>query len=54
MMTQNNKIFLEQYPKKNSFFISIEGNIGAGKSTFLKKITDDLMCPLLLEQCHEW
>lgn len=54
MMTQNNKIFLEEYPKKNSFFISIEGNIGAGKSTFLKKITDDLMCPLLLEPCHEW
>lgn len=54
MMTKNNKISVPQNLNSNSFFLSIEGNIGAGKSTFLKKITEDLMCPLLLEPCSEW
>lgn len=38
----------------SSFFISIEGNIGSGKSTFLKKISDLFTIPLLFEPCDLW
>lgn len=54
MIVQNNKNLSHKNKKKNKFFISIEGNIGAGKSTFLKKITNELQCPLLSEPCDEW
>lgn len=39
---------------RQKFFLSVEGNIGAGKSTFLHKIRDSLACSLLWEPCHEW
>lgn len=54
MTISNNKNLPNQYTNLNSFFISIEGNIGAGKSTFLKKITTEFNCPLLLEPCDQW
>jgi deoxyadenosine/deoxycytidine kinase len=40
--------------KKNPLFISIEGNIGSGKSTFLKKIFTDIKCPILPEPTDKW
>lgn len=56
MINKKNKETINQFCIKNNtpFFITIEGNIGAGKSTFLKKITEELQCQLLLEPCHEW
>ncbi len=54
MISKNNMDFVYNNNQESSFFISVEGNIGAGKSTFLKKITNDLMCQLLLEPCNEW
>jgi deoxyadenosine/deoxycytidine kinase len=39
---------------QEKFFLSVEGNIGAGKSTFLNKVRDSLDCSLLWEPCHEW
>lgn len=53
MYRQNEKDFFPM-KKNHRFFLSVEGNIGAGKSTFLYKIAQSLGCPLLLEPCHEW
>lgn len=39
---------------QEKFFLTVEGNIGAGKSTFLNKIRDSLGCSLLWEPCQEW
>lgn len=39
---------------KEKKFITIEGNIGAGKSTFLKKLQEDLDAKILFEPCQEW
>lgn len=38
----------------NIFFLTVEGNIGAGKSTFLKKLKKDLSCNVLFEPCDKW
>jgi deoxyadenosine/deoxycytidine kinase len=54
MIIENNKNFHTQNKPINKFFICIEGNIGAGKSTFLKKISSELQCEFLLEPCAEW
>jgi deoxyadenosine/deoxycytidine kinase len=54
MIIQNNNNLNTQDQLSHKFFISIEGNIGAGKSTFLKKITNALSLPYLLEPCAEW
>jgi len=34
-------------------FITIEGNIGSGKTTFAKKLAKDLNAQLILEQFSE-
>ena len=38
----------------NVFFLTVEGNIGAGKSTFLKKLQNDLSSNVLFEPCDKW
>jgi deoxycitidine kinase len=52
-MTKN-KINPLTKTKNNHFFISIEGNIGSGKSVFLKKMSDFFDMPILFEPCHMW
>jgi deoxyadenosine/deoxycytidine kinase len=54
MIDISKKNSFDEVTKKKSLFFTIEGNIGAGKSTFLKKISESLNCSLLLEPCHEW
>jgi deoxynucleoside kinase len=38
----------------SKFIISIEGNIGSGKSTFLKKIAEHISCAIVYEPNKEW
>jgi deoxyadenosine/deoxycytidine kinase len=54
IMNTNKTFYTSTVAKKNSFFITVEGNIGAGKSTFLKKIAESLKCSFLPEPCQEW
>jgi deoxyadenosine/deoxycytidine kinase len=37
-----------------SYLISVEGNIGSGKSTFLKKINQDLNFHIIYEPSEQW
>lgn len=39
---------------KNSILISVEGNIGSGKSTFLKKISESLDLSIIFEPAEKW
>lgn len=43
-------MILQELPKR----IVVEGNIGAGKSTFLKIIKDNLGVDIIYEPCHKW
>jgi deoxyadenosine/deoxycytidine kinase len=49
----NNQIKQKNIAGKKKFF-TVEGNIGAGKTTFLKKIAHSLSCEVLFEPCAEW
>lgn len=47
IIKQNNNLY-------NKCFFTIEGNIGAGKTTFLKKLSQSLNCDVLFEPCEKW
>jgi deoxyadenosine/deoxycytidine kinase len=51
---KKNTIYDSLDENQNPFFMTIEGNIGAGKSTFLRKISESLSCSFLPEPCAEW
>jgi deoxyguanosine kinase len=38
----------------SQFIISVEGNIGSGKSTFLKKIEEHISCSVIYEPHTQW
>jgi deoxyadenosine/deoxycytidine kinase len=49
-MLKNHKKMELYFPK----FISVEGNIGSGKSTFLKKLSESINCKIAVEPCKRW
>lgn len=54
-MTELKKKYgIDKLVKNCSAFLTVEGNIGAGKSTFLQKISQELKSELLLEPCCQW
>lgn len=45
---------IKKFSHNSQFIVSVEGNIGSGKSTFLKKIGNEIDCKLIYEPHTLW